>query len=213
MESKNEFTRAWFNEFREMVSKALSELGDEIGFDIQPEDIRYEPGVSFDLKVKFTKRATENFDPQKENWIRYCSLYNLTSEMYGQTVILRGEQYRIVGLNTEARKNIVKMQRIRDNERFSTTPDVIRQVLSGQDNKSEAEKNWSVHAWMLGLKGVPFGAEFVVKGKRYQISGVNPNAREYKILGREKTGGKEFKFRPEDVKSGLIKAKDEKDGD
>lgn len=210
MESKKEFTQEWFDEFLKMVNNALNELGDEIGFDIQTGDIRYEPGIKFDLKVKFVKRASEDFDPKRENWVRYCSRYDLTPEMYGTEFTLHGEGYRIIDLKTEGRKNIVETQRISDGKVFVTSPKNIRKILNGENYKSEAEKNWNAYAFMLGLRDIPFGAEFVIDGKRYRISGINPDARVYKILGRETPDGEDFKFRPEDVKAGLIKAEDEK---
>ena len=44
------------------------------------------------------------------------------------------------GIEKGIYSGIVKIQWIRDNERFSTTPDVIRQVFNGQNPESEAEK-------------------------------------------------------------------------
>lgn len=204
MESK-EFSKAWFNTVREEVEELLHDYSTEKGFDLQMGKIDYIPGLEFTMQLQFRKKATEGSDPQKDNWNMYCERYNLTPDMYGKTIIVKGKKLKVTALNRNARTRVVGLIGEEDHKQYSMDADSLRRVLGiGTDeNNEKAKHDWDMGAFVYGLKGVPFGVEFQFRGERYKAVEFNHNVREYNVIAEKLKDGRRYKFKPSDVLDAL----------
>ena len=64
-------------------------------------------------------------------------------------------------------------------------------------------QDFKVGAWTLGLEPEDLGRKFEFQGKVFTIDGLKPRSTKYPILGKN-AKGKRYKFRPQDVKRGLL---------
>lgn len=104
------------NVFKEDFIAAVKGLEKKYGVEIALENIRYTPDEKFEGKMTVTnleakKTPEETFREES----KYFRLYGVTPDMYRQ--IFRGADrniYRLVGLRTNARKNIFVVTKLPD---------------------------------------------------------------------------------------------------
>lgn len=196
-----EFTKEWFEKIRKDIERLLQDYGERTGFEIRTGNINYTPGLEFTMQLQFRKKATADSDPQLVNWEMYCSLYGLTPDMYGKTICIKGKNLKVAGLNRKARTRVVELIGLDDQKPYSMDAESLKLVLAGRGKANdEAEKReWDTGAFLYGLKGVPYGAEFRIGGETFKISGLKHKARDYKVMAKRVSDGKLYKFRPSDV--------------
>lgn len=196
------FSKEWFARFRKDAQAALKEVAEKQGFDVEAGNIRYTPGLDFTMQVRFVKQAAEGFDPKREEWNKFCKFFGLTEDMYHKEIRISGDTFVIAGIKPKAKRNAVIIRKGNGAE-YVASPETVRSALGleGVEVKEDQELEWKQYAFMLGLKEVPFGAEFVVRGETFVISGCSPAASKYPVLAKSKLNGKTYKFPVSDVKA------------
>lgn len=200
-----EFTNLWFENVGDKVKELLQEYSAKLGFELQIGKISYIPGLEFTVQLQFQKKATDDSDPQKDNWNQWCEAYGLKPDMYGKTICIKGKNLRIAGLNRTARTRVVDLIGVDDHRQYNMDAESLKSVMGigGKESYEDEKREWEMSAFLYGLKGVPFGAVFHYHGESYKIAGINHRAREYKILAEKVSDGKRYKFKPSDVIKGL----------
>ncbi len=97
-------------QIREAVSENLAEIMDELGLKLSFKSGTYSHN-KFGVKIEF---VLADADPAKDDFKFLAAAYGVKPEDHGKTVTIQGEQYRIVGINTRARRFPFNVERIRD---------------------------------------------------------------------------------------------------
>lgn len=116
------FTKTDFALFRHDLNEALKPLAKKHDLNFTIGAFRYDD-LSFSFKMDAAKK-TNNGNPvdiAKEEFVRYCPLYNLKPEHYRARCHVMGDPrtvFLIAGLNLKARKNCIIIEREFDGSQY-----------------------------------------------------------------------------------------------
>ena len=116
-----EFNRNAVKALREELQKAVEEYAGKSGLTIHVGNATYSD-TEVIFKVSVVRQGVDN---EKAKWETNCSLFGLAKEDYGKKIRLSNEWYTVVGLKTSARKNIIVIQRDRDNSKYVISKDTF----------------------------------------------------------------------------------------
>jgi hypothetical protein len=119
-----EFTKNEFKLFREEMKKAVAELEEKFGVEINFGKITYDAN-SFKINTEVSNGSKE--DAKKSEFKRYCARYNLKPEDYGKTLENKGKTYILIGLEMNRRKFPLLFE-CEDGKRTLFTTDVISKL-------------------------------------------------------------------------------------
>lgn len=219
MEKK--MTAALLQNLRPKLNAAVSDVAKEHGLDIRFGNATFDDTTAT-MKVEISFCATEDYDPAKENWNKYCGLHSgFAPEDFGKEFSFPGnpERYRISGYNQKAKTNRIIITRIRDSKvyvaastevlaaigklKVQQVPALIPSVANPGDSVDPAKREWDMNCWRWGMKPEDFGKETMVAGKLFKIVGCKPNARKNCILIRNVQTGTEYVTSAQEAKDGL----------
>lgn len=217
---EKQFTAQMLNDLRKDLNEAVKSVGDKHGLTIHFGNATFD-ALSATYKVNVGFVATDDYDPAKELWERYCNLIGLEKEDYGKVFSFPFEtkQYKIVGIQPNARTNSVLIQQVDTGKEYVCSPMQVRSCLGrttvqeanapkSPDQDPVAKKNWDMYLWKTGLAQDDFGKIITLSdGKQYQICGVKPNARVNTILIRNTATNKEYVTSPGQVNKALGRMK------
>jgi len=69
-----------------------------------------------DIKLSF--HESDQSTREKKNWNKNCNLYGFKKEDFGKNFTHFGETYKVIGLNTKAKKFPIYGERIKDGKKF-----------------------------------------------------------------------------------------------
>lgn len=116
-----EFNRNAVKVLREELQKTVEEYAGKSGLVINFGNATYSDNEVI-FKVSVVRQGIDN---EKEKWETNCSFLGLAKEDYGKKIRLNNECYTVVGLKTSARKNIIVIQRDRDNAKYVISKDTF----------------------------------------------------------------------------------------
>lgn len=86
-------------QLREAVANASRPVADQLGLALSGEHASYDPTLGdCVVKLTFTVKLTEDFDPEKAKFQRMAPMFGLKPEHYGSQLVVRGETWTLVGL-------------------------------------------------------------------------------------------------------------------
>lgn len=112
------------------IVDALKDVGDKFGVDLSCSGgtIGDSDGI-VKLAVKIRDVGNGKSGAQAK-WDRFAPMYGLQKEWFGETVILRGVAYEIVGFEPSRPKYAVQIKRIYDGKIFGTTTSSVQSQLA-----------------------------------------------------------------------------------
>lgn len=107
-------TKAMLKEVREEMDKALEKVGNKYGVKFETGNASFDE-YSFTFKVNGKATTTEDGESvEKKEWDKYCGMYGLKPEHFGQTIEANfGQKYQILGLKPSSRKNPIMLKDLR----------------------------------------------------------------------------------------------------
>lgn len=118
-----EINQSTLKEFREDFQEAVKSLEEKYGIIIQAKGITYEPS-QFHFKVEVKNGSTKE-DVYQSDFNRYCSMYGLNQDDYMRTFTNQGQEYQIVGINPNKRKNSIIIKQVSNGKEYICSPDFI----------------------------------------------------------------------------------------
>ena len=106
-------TKQLLKDLRVDIDEALKPIAQKYGIEIQSGSGVY-GGVEGHLKILFKTTNEEGDDQRAIDYKRFASLYNLKEEWLGKTMKYGSDSYTIMGLDTNKRKNVLVVKRVRD---------------------------------------------------------------------------------------------------
>ena len=103
---------------------ALEKVAAEHGLTVQRSRTASYSGSELRFKVTFTLDSVGEFDKVAEAWKHNCEFFGLKKEWLGQDITVGGKVYRIEGLDTKKRVNVVILSK--DGIQFSGTARTIQ---------------------------------------------------------------------------------------
>jgi len=99
--------KKFFTDIREEIDQVLKTVGDKHNLIFKSGNISYTAN-EFSIKINAvikTKDDGEVFDKRKEDFDKYCHIYQLKPEDFGRSfqMSLNGEKYTIAGINRKAK--------------------------------------------------------------------------------------------------------------
>jgi len=91
-----------WEKFREDLDKAFVTVGNEYGLRLEAKTIRYD-----DISVRFTVEGIflqEGEDADQILFEKDCVKFGISPDMYGVVIRVKDKSYKIIGVNTRARK-------------------------------------------------------------------------------------------------------------
>lgn len=116
---------------RDAITKALKEVGAELGVSMAGGNISYAPdGKSCSVKVE-VKRIIGGVehDPMAEDWNQYCKLFGFEPGDRGRVFVSRGSRYQIIGLKPSAHRYPVQTKRLPDGRFFGFPAEAVKLAL------------------------------------------------------------------------------------
>ncbi len=112
------FDRAAHRALSAAIEGALKQVGDDFGVDLTAAGGIYGDNRPH-VKISVTVRDTgSGMSSEQTNFNRYCGLYGLKPEHFGQNIILDRTAYEIVGIKTTSTKYPVQIKRVFDGKVF-----------------------------------------------------------------------------------------------
>lgn len=105
------------------VEAALSAVAEKYGLTVE---VRGSSFTNSEYKPKVTLKI-EGAD--KASFERYAELYGLNADDFGAVLTLRGEQFRVEGINTRAPKYAIRIARVKDGKGFKAPTETVLRAL------------------------------------------------------------------------------------
>lgn len=191
------FTNENVKVLRSGLNDAMEQFGKKYGLMIHFGDAKYDPlNCTFQVKVSFA--PGEDFDPVQALWEVHCGRIGFAPGDMGKEFSFYGnpERYKLVGYNPNAKSNCLVILRLRDNKKFSATPENVYNAIYGPQNPTPLQeegalwakkigdrKIWDSFCWRSGLKPEDFGKTIQLwGGVPCVIVGYDDTARSNTIL-------------------------------
>lgn len=110
--------------FRKEFSEIVKPLEEKHSVKIKLGNITYDPGINFTAKITVT-----GADGDKKIFEKYCNLFGLKDSDYGRIVNLKGDDYKIVGLELKRSKFPIVVENVKTKKKVSTTEEAIKSKL------------------------------------------------------------------------------------
>jgi hypothetical protein len=108
------------------TEEALQSVAAQFGLTVKVKGGKYDPAAgTYVPKVEYAAH-----DTAEREWKRYADMFGLEADDFGKRFYLRGELYRIVGLNFSAKKYPVLAMRTVDGKVFKFPAQSIKQHLA-----------------------------------------------------------------------------------
>ena len=104
------FNRSDVKLMREELQKAIEEFAESKGYIIKFGNASY-TDTEVNFKVSVVQSGVDN---DKAVWEQNCKYFGLVAEDYGKRIIINREDFTVAGLKPSARKNCIKVRRVRD---------------------------------------------------------------------------------------------------
>ncbi len=130
---KTSFTRETVKLLRKEINKTLAPLSKKLGIEFDLGTIRFTP---YEMRVKLTGTANKKEVASKKkeedanNFKVFGRYSGLDPSDLGKTFTFNGNQFKVVGWNTKARKNAVKLQRLPDGKGFKCSVAQLKRFLN-----------------------------------------------------------------------------------
>lgn len=99
---------------RPALDRKLKELSDELGIQITSGSASFDPnGQNATFKVDLAvvdQQTGAVMTQERQDFLTYAKLYDLSEDMLDQAVVLGGDRLRIVGFKRKARKNNIVVE-------------------------------------------------------------------------------------------------------
>ena len=123
-----------FDSFKVDVEDALKDVAKKYNVDIKAGHISY-GSISFKLGLEVTQKVNGASDAGEATWSYYCGSYGFKRDDYGKIVTIKGEKYRISGINERSKYHIL-VKRVKDDVEYGFLPGIVREAL---DNLERGE--------------------------------------------------------------------------
>ena len=110
-----EFTKESFKQFRVDLDKALAGVAEKYELDIVAGNISYDT-YKFNIKLEASKTNINGSSAKKVIFIKNCKYYGLEPDDFERSFFHRDEEYKLIGIRTNARRNIFELRNVRNNE-------------------------------------------------------------------------------------------------
>lgn len=110
---------------RNDIAAMVSEYAEKSGLAVKPFGCSYGDD-SVDMKI--TLIENKSGDAFKAEFEKVAHFYGLNPEHYGKMIMLSGKKYRICGIDTSARKNVVIIEDV-NGKNFKTDPVTVKNSL------------------------------------------------------------------------------------
>jgi hypothetical protein len=126
-------TKQMLKESRPEIEAALIEVGNRFGvsFKIGNGKFGEEGGVSGSFVLKILGTSEDGKSGEQVEFEKYCRIYELLPEAFGQTFQANGHEYKIAGLQTTRSKYPILAERA-DGKRHLFPQEVIHRVLDSK---------------------------------------------------------------------------------
>lgn len=130
MNEQSGFTRNDFREIAEAVLDAVRPLEETFG--VRATLGRGTFGTTAGVKIEFARVSKEGTAETKERqaFREYASIFGLTLDMLDRTFRVGGDEYRITGLNPNARKMPVHAVMTRNGKTYTFTAAAVARALA-----------------------------------------------------------------------------------
>lgn len=126
------FDRAAVNALAAEVTEALRAVAARHGLTYEPGNGKFDP-TRFEPRGSFKVAAGPATETAREEFEAYAGAYGLKPEDFGREFVgAGGHAYRIVGLNINRPKNVVRLLRIKDGVLMCAPAVVVRAAILGR---------------------------------------------------------------------------------
>ncbi len=81
------------------------------------------------MQMAAAQEAVKNARP-KQDWDRYCTMFNLKPEDFGRRFKIRSQVYEVTGITPSRPKNAIEIKRVYDGKQFRTSASQVQRATA-----------------------------------------------------------------------------------